>query len=253
MMTTTDVRLWLRPLDTAPPGAPQLVCLPHAGGAAGYYRPLASRLAPDWSVVGVQYPGRQDRRQEPPPADLAGLAQSVADACARHLTDPFALFGHSMGAVVAFEVARELELRGRSPELLFVSARPAPDADNGRSRLAAVAADDDRMIAEVVALDGTAAGVLDDPDVRALVLPTLRSDYRALAGYEFRPGPPLHCDIVGLVGGADPYAGPVEMYEWARHTAGSFRFHEFTGGHFYFAEDTTTVAATLWAELTGAG
>src|SRR4051794_9909349 len=119
--------LWLRRFHPAPQAAARLVCLPHAGGSASYYHPLSAALSPAVEAVAVQYPGRQDRRSEPLVDDLLVLADRLADALADE-PGPLALFGHSMGAVLAFEVARRLEREGREIAALFVSGRRAPTA-----------------------------------------------------------------------------------------------------------------------------
>lgn len=127
--------LWCRRFRSAGNPAARLVCLPHAGGAAPFYVPVAAALSPDVDVVAVQYPGRQDRRTEEPIDDLAALADRLYEVLRRQPELPFALLGHSMGAVLAFEVARRLEADGRGPSRLFASGRRAPSMyREGRTR-----------------------------------------------------------------------------------------------------------------------
>ncbi|MER5387223.1 alpha/beta fold hydrolase, partial [Streptomyces sp. NPDC002688] len=127
---------WFRGYAAAPQGVPRLLCLPHAGGSASFYHPLARRLGADVETLAVQYPGRQDRRTEEPVTDIGRLAGHVVAALDAEDDRPLALFGHSMGAVVAFETARQLSAAGRPPAVLIVSGRRAPSRQvpEGRRR-----------------------------------------------------------------------------------------------------------------------
>ncbi|PPK71408.1 alpha/beta fold hydrolase [Actinokineospora auranticolor] len=230
---------WLRRFATTPPGAPRVVCFPHAGGAAGAFVPLAKELAPHVEVLAVQYPGRQDRRQEST-VDLRTAARLVVNELAALPPAPTtAYFGHSMGAIVAFEAA--LLVR---PEVLFASAARAPsrvDVDPG------LLDSEQALVAEVLALGATSARVLAEPDLRAMVLPPLRSDYRALLGY---PGNRSRIDapIVALVGDADPRVAEADALVWADHTT-DFTSRVFRGDHFYLIPGLREVARVVGAEL----
>ncbi|MFJ4950440.1 thioesterase II family protein [Streptomyces sp. NPDC088760] len=238
---------WLKRFDTTTARGPRLVCFPHAGGAASSFLPLARELAPDVDVVAVQYPGRQERFDEPPVEDLGRLADHIA-AALRPLTDgPYAVFGHSMGGLLAYETVRRLE-RWRLPEpsRLFVSGQVPP---RDRRSDYGIAADDAEIVAELRALGGTAAVVLDDPDLMALVLPAVRADYRALRGYTWAPGPPLRCRISALVGDSDPVATAEAAAGWSAYSVAGADVTEFRGGHFYLEERLTEVAALIDATL----
>lgn len=249
-MTTSEVDkgLWLRGFGQARPGAPRLVCFPHAGGAASWYRPMAVALGSDAGVLAVQYPGRQDRRAEPPVDDVVELARRVAPVFADGDRRPLVFFGHSMGAVVAFEVARELAARGLpGPAHLFASGRRAPT----RYRDERVhERDDDGVIAEVEALGGTDARVLRDPELRQMVLPALRADYRAVETYRCPPGPPLTCPVTALTGDADPQTTLDEAAAWREATDGEFALEVFPGGHFFLAERQPEVVRAVARTLT---
>lgn len=117
---------WIRRFHHAAPDAPRLLCLPHAGGSAGFFTGLSAALSPAVDVVAVQYPGRQDRRREPAVTSLPLLADQVFQALAPFGDRPLALFGHSMGATLAFEVAARLESHGRAVTRLVASGRRAP-------------------------------------------------------------------------------------------------------------------------------
>ncbi|MGI5282738.1 thioesterase II family protein [Nonomuraea polychroma] len=232
MAATSDTDLWIRRFRPADGGAPRLICLPHAGGAASYFFPLATAISPAVEVLAIQYPGRQDRRAESCVGDLHELAAEIFARLEWRTGRPLALFGHSMGATLAYEVARLVEADGGTVEHLFVSGRRGPECRRGdRMRLLS----DDDLIAEMAALNGTDARLLADEDVRAMVLRTLRGDYRAIETYVHRGGPKLACPVTALVGDDDPVTTVTEAEAWGSFTVGPFDLRVFPGGHFYLA------------------
>jgi surfactin synthase thioesterase subunit len=237
---------WLRRFHQPEPGAPRLLCLPHAGGSASFYFPLSKALSPAVDVRAAQYPGRQDRAGEPFAHSVQELARGVCDALDERETTPLALFGHSMGALVAFEAARLLENAGRPPAVLFLSGHRGPSVERSET---VHLGDDARLIEEVVRLDGTDAAVLQDAELLELILPGLRADYRVVETYRPTPGPRLGCPVVVLTGDADPRVTPEEARTWARETDGPFECHVHPGGHFYLVARQQDVLARIEAAL----
>ncbi|MBH5336984.1 thioesterase [Streptomyces pactum] len=239
--TTSD---WLRQFRPAPDSEIRLVCFPYAGGAASYYFPLAKALAPGIDVHAVQYPGRQDRYREPVIDDIHRLADAVLPVVAELTDRPLALFGHSMGAVLAYEVALRLEERhGVKPLVLFASGRRAPsryrDEDDVHLR------DDTALLAEIRSLEGTSNAVLQDPELLEMVLPALRGDYRAIGTYRSVPGASVSCPVVGLIGVDDPKVSAEEARDWERHTRGGLDLLSYPGGHFFLTDRMTEVAEVI--------
>ncbi|WP_371573922.1 thioesterase II family protein [Streptomyces sp. NBC_01314] len=230
MTSAVNSSVWIRRYRPAPEAAVRLVCLPHAGGSASYYLPMAQALAPGADVLAAQYPGRQDRYAEPPSESVRELAERIVEAVGGD-DRPLALFGHSMGAVVAHEMALKLEAAGRAPVRLFVSGRRAPSAPRDGRRLHR--ASDAELIEAVRRLDGTDGQVLEDEELLQLVLPALRGDYKALETYEPRPGDRLTCPVTVLTGDADPVTPVADARAWADHTGGPTELCVFPGGHFY--------------------
>ncbi|MFJ4948511.1 thioesterase II family protein [Streptomyces sp. NPDC088760] len=232
--------LWFRRFGTEESRAVRLICFPHAGGSAASYVPLLRCLSPRLDALAVQYPGRQDRRREQPAEDVAGLARQIA-AALRPATDrPYALFGHSMGALVAFETAQVLRASGApAPLRLFLSGRGAPTGQpNPHDQLP----DDAAILAAVRRLGGTSAAALADPDLLELALPVLRADYRALAAYRRPPGEPLDTPVTALTGDTDPVVAPAEVARWREFTRSGCEVRVFPGGHFYLDHCTDAVA-----------
>ncbi|GAA4812133.1 thioesterase II family protein [Streptomyces ziwulingensis] len=229
---------WIRRFHHEP-GRATLVCFPHAGGAASFFYPVSDALRSELEVVAVQYPGRQDRLRERPLTTVDELADGALAALRPLLDRPLAFFGHSMGASVAFEVAARMRRESAgAPVALFVSGRRAPS----RHREEAVhLLDDDGLVAELRKLSGTDARVLGDLDMLRMILPAIRGDYTAAETYRYRPGSPLTCPIVALVGDRDPRVSLEEAGAWADHTTGGFELRAFEGGHFYLAEHQRAV------------
>ncbi|MFJ8888253.1 thioesterase II family protein [Streptomyces sp. NPDC102402] len=246
-MNSTWFRRFTKPLDSGP----RLVCFPHAGGAATAYMQLARALSADLDVLSVQYPGRQDRYGEEPFTALAPLVEAVAAELAGELAAeprrPYALFGHSMGALVAFETARLLARGdGPAPERLFLSGRGAPETR--RSPLGP-SFDDADVLAEIRRLNGTDQAMLDNPEVMEMVLPALRADYRALGTYSWGGGEPLSVPVTALVGGGDPMVTLPDVRAWRAHTTGTFELRVFDGGHFYLNDHLDGVAEAITGGL----
>lgn len=240
-MTRPTADRWLRRFHPADPGAPRLVCLPYAGGSASYWFPLSAALGPAVDVVAVQYPGRQDRRAEPPLTDLHRLADEVAAVLPAG--PPTVLFGHSMGAAVAFEVARRQERDGDRPAHLVVSGRRAPGP--ARPEEDVHTRGEAALLAELDTLGGPGLDLLADPEMRELVLPAVRADYTAVETYGCEPGPPLRCPVTALVGDADPKVTVAEAGDWAAHTTGPFDLRVLPGGHFFLADHAPAVTTLL--------
>ncbi|CAM5498288.1 MULTISPECIES: thioesterase II family protein [Streptomyces] len=243
-LPATGESRWFRRFHPSPEADISLVCLPHAGGTASFYLPLSELLPSTVEALVVQYPGRQDRLREPCVESVPEMARAVFDVLKPlAVKRPVALFGHSMGAGVGFELAMLLERElGTTPLALFASARSAPSLQRGRTihRL-----DDAGLVAELRRLSGTDTQILDEPELLQLALPSIRSDYKASETYQTEPGTALRCDIVALTGEADDHVSVEEAASWREHTTGGFDLRVFPGGHFYLADHGTAVAAAI--------
>lgn len=237
---------WIRRLVAAPDSAVKLVCFPHAGGSASYFRGLALALAPRVETLAVQYPGRQERRREAPLESVSALADSAFEALRDVADEPFAFFGHSLGAVVAFETALRFEGRPGGPVRLFASAGCAPSVTR-RPRLHL--GDDDTLVAELSKLGGTDPAALALPQARAQFLPALRADYRAVGMYTAVPGARLTCPITVFLGDGDPIVSARDAVAWDDHTTKGTDTRTFEGGHFYLDDKAGEVAAEIIAAL----
>ncbi|MER7016296.1 alpha/beta fold hydrolase [Saccharopolyspora sp. NPDC000359] len=248
-MTSDEGNPWIRRYHPRPSAANTLVCFPHAGGSATYFHPVSAELPPAVDVLAIQYPGRQDRRHEPLVDDLAVLADQISAVLLDWADRPLTFFGHSMGASLAFEVARRLERRGVVLTGLFASGRRAPS----RHRDEAVhRGTDQELLREVAELGGTDARLIDD-EVARMILPALRNDYRAAETYRYEPGSDVSCPITAYLGDADPKVTPAEAQAWAEHTTGEFSFRVFPGGHFYLNEHKSAIVDALSAHVLAAG
>jgi surfactin synthase thioesterase subunit len=237
---------WIRRFHPHASHLPRLVCFPHAGGSAPFFLPMSAALQGTVDVMSIQYPGRQDRRHEPCVDDIGVLADVLVEVLAPVFDQPVAFFGHSMGALVAFEVALRLRASELSPVALFASGRRAP----GRTRSESVHLRDDAgLIAEMRELSGTDRRILGDEEMLRLILPTIRSDYRAVENYRCGPDTVLTCPVDALTGDADPKVTVDDARAWREHTTGPFRIHVLPGGHFFLAQNSTTVVDIVRSHL----
>lgn len=224
-----ETSAWIRRFHPGPAAPVRLVCFPHAGGSASYYFPVSKALSSVADVQVLQYPGRQDRLAAPFIEPMDELADTVTAVLHEQPDLPLVLFGHSMGATLAFEVAARLERDGVDLLGFFASGRRAPaNVVNERMHTAS----DALLISHVKKLSGNNA--LDDPDIADLVLPAFRSDYRSAETYRYRPGTRLACPLFALTGDNDPQVSPAEAREWGAYTTGPFEMEVFEGGHFFF-------------------
>lgn len=236
---------WFLVPQPRPGAVARLFCLPYAGGSAALYRDWGRLLPGTIELQSVQLAGRGWRLKEAPCRDLEATADEVAAAIEPRADLPFALFGHSMGAWLAFLVARALTARGCSPRLLLVSGLQAPSVGMMTPPLGHL--DDDAFVTEVRALYGSAipGEVLADPQLLALLLPALRADLDAVERYVHRPGRLLECPVVAFGGSEDPVV-PVEyLASWAAETTGAFRIEVQPGDHFYFMADPRPLLGSI--------
>lgn len=230
-----SARPWLTSLRPSAPDAVPVICFPHAGGAASYFFPWAEPLAPQMAVLPVQYPGRYERRDEPMPTDLLSLAEAIAHAVAPVVESrPCLFFGHSLGAVVAYEVSRVLTRQGTAPDRLIVSGRRAPTrhVDENVSSF-----NDKELIAELRRLGGQGTALLDDPEMCAMFLPIIRNDHALVERYRHVPGRQLTCPVTVLSGDQDPRVSEDEARAWGEMTTGATETFIRHGGHFFLDND----------------
>lgn len=226
----TDVSRWL-PFRTGPAGKVALLCLPHAGAGASTYRTWAAGLPAEIAACPVQLPGRESRAFEQPYQRIEPMVTDLARDLGDVTRWPYALFGHSMGAVVAFELVREIRRRGGPlPIQLFVAGRQAPHLPNVKPELRGLAGD--RLASELRALGGTPDEVLADPALLDSITPLLRADFSVNETYQYNDEPPLDVPITAFAATQDPRASIDEVNAWRYETTGAFRSYVLPGEHF---------------------
>ncbi|QXJ21804.1 thioesterase [Actinomadura graeca] len=231
----------LRSLRTGRGARTRVVCFPHAGGAARFFAPWQRRVPHGVELLAVQYPGREDRLADPLVGDAVLLADGLVDEIGSLPIVPTVFFGHSMGAVVAYETARRLRPGNGRPALLAVSALPAPHIQRaGGIHLC----DDEGLVAELAKVGGSAAA-LADQDLRDHILPIVRNDYRLLETYRHAHDHPCDLPIVVYSADQDTEATTEELAGWREVTSAECVFRRFSGDHFYLLPHASEILADL--------
>jgi medium-chain acyl-[acyl-carrier-protein] hydrolase len=210
----------------------RLFCFPYAGAGAGVFRDWPGRLPPHVEVCVACLPGRDARIDEPPLSSMARLAQSLAQDMIDWLGLPYSLFGHSMGAFVAFEVAHALSRLGRPPAHLFVSAQRGPRLPYAGQPIFALP-DRDFLAGVLARYDRIPKQVLEQKDLMAVLLRTLRADFTLSEDYRYRAATPLMCPITAFGGSQDSEVTSEQLEAWSAETAGGFKLHMLAGDHFF--------------------
>ncbi|ARU62664.1 hypothetical protein CBW65_18050 [Tumebacillus avium] len=236
MTQTTQASKWFQCADPKPQATSRLFCFHFAGGGASAYNQWGKDLPDNIEVVAIQLPGRESRLFEPVFTSLQPLLETLAAELLPHLKDkPFAFFGHSMGAIVSFEMSRYLKKhQGIQPTHLFVSGYPGPHTYKNEDPYY-VKSDAD-LIQDLVELGGTPQELLDNEELMKLVLPTIRADFQVCDTYEFAEGVLLDCPITAFGGWADEMLTEEGMQAWGELTGGEFEMEMFEGDHFYLLE-----------------
>ncbi len=230
----------------------RLFCFPHAGGGAAAFAAWQAGSPRQLHVCPVRLPGRESRIAEAPFDRMEALVKALAGAIEPYLAQPFALFGHSMGAVVAFELARLLRQRTLpSPMMLFVSGARAPQFR--RHHVPPPPPSDAELVGEMRRLEGTPGDLLDDPAALRAVLPALRADTALYRNYVYAEDRPLDCPIRAYGGEDDPDVRRNHLEAWAEQTQASFGLRLYPGGHFFLRSCWREVLANLTAELSSPG
>ena len=222
----------------------RLFCFPHAGGSAAIYRDWGRLLPKNVAVCPVELPGRGVRLKEPLMTDVRSLAEKLAAELRPYLDLPFAFFGHSMGALISFELARHLRNRRRSgPAHLFVSGHGGPQLPRRQDPTYDLSEPD--FLKRLQTLNGTPKHILENKELMQLVLPVIRADFELVETYIYSAEAPLNCPITAFGGVDDEDAEPSELDEWRVHTTGGFKRHLFPGDHFFIKSSESLLLKTL--------
>lgn len=224
--------MWFEPLSSAKGQSLRLFCFPHAGGSAYAYRNWQRLFPPYVGLCLVHLPGRGTRIAEQPFTRLKPLVQTVAEAIVHEAHRPYVLYGHSLGALISFELTRELRRRRFAPPMwLFLSGCGAPNIPNREPAIFNLP--EETFVAKISKLDGTPRQVFDDRELRRLFVPQLRADCEIVDTYEYDTEEPLSCPIT-LYGGLDDQHVPIDnLHAWKEHTSAGSTVKLFRGGHFF--------------------
>ncbi|RQW85219.1 MULTISPECIES: thioesterase domain-containing protein [Micromonospora] len=240
---------WFVSAGSRPEAPVRLFCLPYAGAGASAFRRWASEFGESVDVTPVQLPGRENRITEDPRFSVA----EVADAIASRADRPYAIYGHSMGGRLGFDVVRELRRTGRPlPLRLYVGGARAPHVRTPGPFDGLSQASDDELLRRLGEGGGLPAELLDHPELVELLLPLLRADFGRVDDYRHVPGEPLPVPIVAFAGRTDRAVTRDQNAAWAEHTAAGFTLHELDGGHFFLHDRLPELAALIRADLTAA-
>jgi surfactin synthase thioesterase subunit/glycosyltransferase involved in cell wall biosynthesis len=237
---------WFSSVDERPDAKVRLFCFPHAGAGASAFR--GWRLPAEIAVCPVMLPGRESRLAETPFDSMAPLVEALSQSIEQHLERPFAFFGHSMGAVIAFELSRALRRRGRPlPLCLLVSGARAPQFRRGH--VPPPPPSDTELLDQLRHLDGTPREVLGNDELMRMMLPAMRADTTLYRNYVYAEEPPLPCPIRAYGGLDDPNISRAQLEAWADETTADFKLRMFTGGHFYLNTNQAEFLEALAEDL----
>lgn len=249
MTTSHQLTAWVRcPRPSARAGA-RLFCLPYGGGGSAIFREWPADLAPEIEVWYVQLPGREARHREPPVTRLDALIGPLAGALLPHLDRPYAFFGHSMGALLGFELARQLRRLGApTPRHLFASARRAPPLPD---RFAPLHALPDADLVEHLTrrYNGMPRAVLESADLLRMFVPIIRADLTLIETYVYAPEEPFAFPISAFGGLDDPAVTRADLAAWGDQTRRSFTMRMLPGSHFFLQPERPRLLRAVAADL----
>jgi medium-chain acyl-[acyl-carrier-protein] hydrolase len=248
MVSTLTSSPWLLYVKPRTLSRLRLFCFPYAGSGAMTFRNWQDSLPASVEVFPVQLPGRGKRMGEPAFTQAHLLVQALSQSLRPYFDKPFAFFGHSMGALLSFELARQLR-REHHPEPLhlFLSGRRAPQVTN--TDVPTYNVPDAEFIEALRDLEGTPTEVLEHPELIQLMMPLLRSDFELCETYAYRPEPPLSCPISAYGGLQDTGVTREHLEGWREQTTGSFTLRMLPGGHFFINTEEALLLRTLAQEL----
>lgn len=226
----------------------RLFCLPYAGGSSQIYRDWMNHLSRKIELCPIELPGRGSRLNEAPITDLSTLVQEIALGIHHYLDRPFAFFGHSMGALLSFELTRLLRQQGYpSPAHLFVSGYRAPQLKSDSTLIHNLP--EPEFTEEIRQLGGTPEAVLANAELRELVFPALRADFAAIETYRYRPCTSLVCPITVFGGLQDRGVDVADLEAWRQHTTGKFGLQMFSGNHFFLHQVQPSILQAIDRQL----
>lgn len=243
---------WIIRRKPSPQARLRLFCFPYAGGGVSIFRGWPDGLPADVEVCAVQLPGRGTRLEELPFTQLSPLVQALAEALFPLLDKPFAFFGHSLGALVSFELARRLRRQyAVQPVRLCISADRAPQIPNRDPAIHSLS--EGEFLLELRRLKGTPTELLEDEEVMQIMLPVLRADFAVYETHRYSTEPPLNCPISAFGGLQDHRVNRGDLEAWRDHTGVSFSLTMFPGDHFYLNTTQPALLQALSQELRGDG
>lgn len=235
---------WFEAVVPAEKRALQLFCFPYAGGSAQVFRPWQRHFSSQVSLWLAHLPGRGSRISEPPFKSLKELVEVLADAIVPMLWENYAFWGHSLGALISFELARGLRRRSHAlPGALFVSGRNAPQVPPSDPPTFDLPEED--FITELKRLNGTPRELLEDPEALKLFLPTIRADFQTNETYAYKPEDPLTCPIYAYGGLQDEHVPVESLRAWRHQTSREFTARLFPGDHFFILNSTANLVNVL--------
>ena len=252
MTTATALDSWITCRKPIPQARLRVFCFPYAGSGVSIFRAWSDSLPAEVEVCPVQLPGRGTRLMEPPFTRLSPLIQALAQALFPLLDKPFAFFGHSLGALVSFELARQLRRQyAVQPVRLFISADRAPQIPNRDPPIHNLP--EGEFLVELRRLNGTPREVLEDEELRQIMLPLLRADFAVYETYRYSTEPPLTCPICAFGGLQDHRVSRGDLEAWREQTSVSFSLRMFRGDHFFLNTTQPPLLGALSQELRGYG
>ncbi len=243
------VNQWLPSQFTHESGATRLLCFPHAGGGSAIYHRWEQQLPPHLTLLPVKLPGREGRLREPAHTSIAALLTAMTPSIASSITEPYALFGHSMGGLIAYELARKLQNEhNKTPKLLFVSACRSPDRFQQTQSLHRLPTEE--MIESLIRdFNENGESTPAEREMMRAMADTLRADLQLLETYRHQGPAQLDCPIIGLAGSEDHKVTASDVNGWRSFTRAAFSLRTIPGHHFFLRQQEQSILQLIASKL----